>query len=78
MAMDSRRRKIAMNLPLAVDLCCDEEAGENESRYTSPESPSNLRYARSHAELAGRPSPPLSAGVSFTEELETEDYYNWD
>jgi hypothetical protein len=49
--------------------CCDEE----ESRYTSPRSPTNHEYARSHAELAGRKSPPLSAGVSFTEELDATE-----
>ena len=46
--------------------------------YTSPRSPSNLRYARSHEELKGRKSPPLKDGVSMREPLETEDYYNWD
>ena len=61
----------------AVDLgsvvvsveCCDEV----ESRYTSPRSPTNHEFARSHAELAGRRSPPLSAGVSFTEELDATE-----
>jgi len=46
--------------------------------YTSPRSPTNLRYARSHEELAGRGSPPLSAGLSMREPLETEDYYTTD
>jgi hypothetical protein len=46
--------------------------------YNSPKSPNNLRYARSHADLAGRKDPPLGAGVSLREPLETEDYYNWD
>ena len=46
--------------------------------YNSPKSPTNLRFARSHKELAGRNDPPLSAGVSLREPLETEDYWNWD
>lgn len=46
--------------------------------YTSPASPTHLRFARSHEQLAGRKSPPLTAGVSMREPLETEDYYNWD
>lgn len=46
--------------------------------YNSPKSPTNLRYARSHADLAGRNDPPLASGLSLKEPLETEDYYNWD
>jgi len=75
MAKDNRIRKIG---GYSTDLCCidsDEESGRS---YTSPKSPTNLRYARTHAELAGRKDPPLSEGVSFTERLETDDYYNWD
>lgn len=49
--------------------CCD----ESPTRYTSPKSPTNNEYARTHAELAGRKSPPLTAGVSFTEELDATE-----
>lgn len=74
MAKDNRIRKMGGGLA----VCCIERDDETERRHTSPKSPTNLRYARSHAELAGRESPPLSAGVSFTEELETQDDWNWD
>ena len=46
--------------------------------YNSPASPTNLRFARSHKELSGRSDPPLSAGVSLREPLETEDTWNRD
>ena len=75
MAMTNRLRKAGVFLD---GTCCLDYDDETERRHTSPKSPTNLRYARSHAELAGRKSPPLSEGLSFTEELETEDYYNWD
>ena len=45
---------------------------------SSPRSPTNLKYARSHAELSGRKSPSPSEGVSLREPLETEDYWNWE
>lgn len=51
---------------------------EKSSKHTSPKSPTNLRFARSREELAGRTDPPLSEGVSFTEELVTDDYWNLD
>jgi hypothetical protein len=56
----------------------DYDDGEVGEGMTSPRSPTNLKYARSHAELAGRKDPPLSAGVSMREPLETEDYTNWE
>jgi len=59
---------------IAVEPCIDPEG----RGYTSPMSPTNLRYARSHADLAGRGSPPLSAGLSMKERLETRDDWNWD
>jgi hypothetical protein len=46
--------------------------------YNSRKSPNNLRFARSHEQLAGRNDPPLTAGVCLREPLETEDYWNWD
>lgn len=76
MAKTNRLRKAGV--PSFVEACCIDYDDETERGHTSPKSPTNLRYARSYAELAGRKSPPLAAGVSFTEELETEDYYNWD
>lgn len=77
MAKTNRLRKGAI-ISSHAEACCFDYDDETERRHTSPKSPTNLRYARTHAELAGRKEPPLSAGVSFTEELETEDYYNWD
>jgi len=60
----------------SMDVCLGDDF-EPKRRYTSPKSPNNLTFARSHAELAGRGEPSLSQGVSFTEELECEDYCNW-
>jgi hypothetical protein len=52
-------------------IMLDTMDGEEPKRsYTSPKSPTNNCYARTHAELAGRKDPPLAAGVSFTEELD--------
>jgi hypothetical protein len=59
-----------------AEACCIDYDDDPQGRYTSPKSPTNLAYARSHAELAGRKEPPLSEGLSFTEELETKDYWN--
>ena len=59
------------------EVCCIDHNDEPAREYSSPSSPSNLLYARTHAELAGRTDPPLSAGVSFTEKLVTDDYWNW-
>ena len=65
--------------PYSGDIESIQDAVDPEGRgYTSPRSPTNLKYARSHAELAGRKSPPLSEGVSFKEALETEDYECWE
>ena len=44
----------------------------------TPCSPSDLVYSRSHAELAGRKPRPVNEGVSFREEMNTRDYYNWE
>jgi hypothetical protein len=76
MAKDNRIRKMGSDYFIAEG--CDDYDDEAQRSHTSPESPTNLRYARSHAELAGRKDPALSEGVSFTEKLETRDYYNWD
>jgi len=73
MAHSNRTR----NMGVVLEGCLGEDF-EPKRRYTSPKSPSNLNWARSHAELAGRESPSLSQGVSFTEELECEDYCNWE
>lgn len=76
----SKRTEVVLNLdPYSGDIATLEDPVDPEGRgYTSPKSPNNLRYARSHAELEGRKSPPLSEGCSFREGLETEDYWNWD
>ena len=44
----------------------------------SPRSPTNLNQARSHEELAKRKPRPVNEGVSFREELDTKDYWNWE
>ena len=54
------------------------EAFELEHTHNSHRSPSNLVYARSHAELAGRKDRPLNEGLSLREPLETKDYTNWE
>ena len=65
--------------PYDGDIVSHQDVVDPEGRgYNSPESPTNLRYARSHADLAGRNDPPLTAGVNLREPLETEDYWNWD
>jgi hypothetical protein len=79
MALSNSTRKAGGAVALVIDdLGCLGEDYEPKRRYTSPKSPTNLRYARSHAELAGRSAPALTEGVSFTEELECEDYCNWE
>jgi hypothetical protein len=40
------------------------------------ESPTDLIYARSHAELKGRKERPVSEGLSLREKLNTKDYSN--
>ena len=76
MAKTNRTRKSAV---LDVDgICCIDYDDEQERSHTSPKSPNNLKYARSHAELSGRKDPALTKGVAFTEELETEDYWCWE
>ena len=65
--------------PWAGDVASFQDMIDPQGRgYNSPKSPTNLRFARSHEELAGRNDPPLSAGVSLREPLESEDYWNWD
>ncbi len=65
--------------PLNGDVIALLDVDDPEGRgYTSPKSPNDLRFARSHEELAGRRDPPLSDGLSLREALETEDYWNWD
>ena len=73
MAYDNRIRDI-----ISIGDGCLGEDFEPKRYYTSPKSPTNLKYARSHAELAGRKEPSLKQGVSFTEELECEDYCCWE
>ena len=75
MAKTPRTRKSAI---LDVGgVCCFDYDDEQEQRHNSPKSPNNLSHARSHAELSGRKDPALTEGVAFSEELETEDYWNW-
>lgn len=65
--------------PYSGDIAFMEDSCDPEGRgYTSPKSPTNLRYARSHSDLKGRKSPPLKDGLSMREPLETEDYATWD
>ena len=54
------------------------EGEEMDAGCSSPRSPCNLNFARSHAELAGRKSPSVSTGLSLREKLDTKDYGNWE
>ena len=54
------------------------EGDELDPSCNSPTSPCNLTYARSHAELAGRPDRPVREGLSLREKLDTKDYWNWE
>lgn len=49
-----------------------------DDRYNSECSPCNLNYARSHAELAGRPDRPVREGLNLREPLVTDDWTNWE
>lgn len=65
--------------PLDGDIISMEPCVDPEGRgYNSPRSPTDLRYTRSHQELAGRNDPPLASGLSLKEPLETRDDWNWD
>jgi hypothetical protein len=54
------------------------EGEELSERCNSPCSPSNLVYARSHADLAGRKPRPITEGLNLREDLITDDYWNWE
>jgi len=49
-----------------------------EEGCNSHRSPSNLVYARSHADLAGRPERPVKEGLNLREKLDCRDYWNWE
>jgi hypothetical protein len=74
-AADRKRRGVGSYPSFIVGF--DDEP-EPPSNHTSPKSPTNLKYARSPGELKGRKDPALSRGISFSEELETEDFCCWE
>lgn len=60
---------------VGMEVCDDRgiEPGMN-----SPRSDNCLRFARSHAELAGRPQLDPKHGCSIKEPLQTDDNWNRD